>query len=101
MQADVFSLVFECVQDGRFWPGTTGSEWTKPEGFDQKRIEKETGTRARAQTQTRTSWRTLFHTRTPLHQHADHTAWDEKRLCDENITYITHTHTHVFSSPMQ
>ena len=52
MQADVFSLVFECVQDGRFWPGTTGSEWTKPEGFDQKRIEKETGTRARANTNT-------------------------------------------------
>ena len=31
------------AQDERFWPGTTGSEWPKPEGTDQLRIEKKDG----------------------------------------------------------
>ena len=31
------------AQDERFWPGTTGSEWPKPEGTDQARIEQKDG----------------------------------------------------------
>lgn len=37
-------IFHSCEQDERFWPGTTGSEWPKPEGVDQLRLEKKTGT---------------------------------------------------------
>jgi len=33
------------LQDGRFFPGTTGKEWPLPQGLDQQRIEKKTGAR--------------------------------------------------------
>ena len=33
------------VQDGKFWPGTTGSEWPQPKGFDVQRLEKYNGIR--------------------------------------------------------
>jgi len=33
------------MQDGKFWPGTTGSEWPLPKGADVQRLEKYNGIR--------------------------------------------------------
>jgi hypothetical protein len=33
------------MQDGKFWPGTTGSEWPQPKGSDVQRLEKYNGIR--------------------------------------------------------